>query len=51
MTKKLFLTSAGFLNKEVAEVFLSELPKKPADCQVLMVASGQTEEENYYKLF
>ena len=48
MTKKLFLTSAGFLNKEVANVFLDELSKEPVQSRILMVARGQTKEENYY---
>ena len=48
MTKKLFLTSAGFLNKEVSNLFLKELSKEPNESRVLMVTSGRTEEENHY---
>ena len=48
MIKKLFLTSAGFLNKEVADVFLNELYREPSQSRVLMVAGGRTEEENHY---
>lgn len=45
---KLFLTSAGFLNKKVADLFLKELNKAPEGLKILMVANGQTKEENYY---
>lgn len=46
--KKLFLTSAGFVNKNVANLFLKELNKKPNDCKVFMVSAGLTDEENFY---
>lgn len=46
--KKLFLTSVGFVNKNVADLFLKELNKKPNACKVFMVAAGLTDEENFY---
>lgn len=48
MVKKLFLTSAGFLNKEVTDIFLKELPKQPSDCRVLMITGALTEEDKHY---
>ena len=46
--KKLLLTSAWFLNKEIAEVFLRELAKKPGACNVLLITGALTKEEAYY---
>ncbi|NQV00825.1 MAG: Type 1 glutamine amidotransferase-like domain-containing protein [Parcubacteria group bacterium] len=46
--KKLFLTSAGFLNKEVSDLFLKELDKKPEDSKIFMVTSARIKEEEYY---
>jgi len=48
MNKKLFLTSVGFLNKKVADVFLKELNKEPNKSQVLMVSVQQTKQDKYY---
>ena len=48
MKKKLLLTSAGFLNKEVADLFLEELNKKPSQSRIFMVTSARTKEEEYY---
>lgn len=46
--KKLLLTSAGFLNKEVTNVFLKELNKELSKSRVFMVAGARIEEEEYY---
>lgn len=42
---KLFLTSAGLVNKKLGEFFASMLGKKPADCSALMVALNRTSED------
>ena len=42
---KLLLTSAGLVNKKLGAFFVSILPKKPADCSVLMMAYDQTPED------
>ena len=46
--KKFFLISAGFLNKEISDLFLKELNKKPEDSRIFMVTSARTKEEEYY---
>jgi len=48
MNKKLFLTSAGFLNKEISDLFLKELDKEPSQSRIFMVTSARTKEEEYY---
>ncbi|MBU1177327.1 MAG: Type 1 glutamine amidotransferase-like domain-containing protein [Patescibacteria group bacterium] len=48
MNKKLFLTSAGFLNKEISDLFLKELDKEPSKSRIFMVTSARTKEEEYY---
>lgn len=45
---RLFLTSAGFLNKQVADLFLKDLDKTPDKAEIFMVADAQTQEEKYY---
>ena len=45
---KLLLTSTGFSNQEIINVFLKELDKESSKSRVLMVACGETDEENYY---
>ena len=46
--KKLFLTSAGFINKEISDLFLKELGKEPGKSRIFMATNAGTEEENYY---
>ena len=48
MEKKLFLTSTGFLNKEISDLFLKELDKEPSQSRIFMVTSARTKEEEYY---
>jgi len=48
MTKKLFLTSAGFLNKEISDLFLKEADKELSELRIFMVTSARTKEEEYY---
>lgn len=45
---KLLLTSAGFENKKVGEIFIYEIEKNPVEVKVLIVASARTPEENFY---
>jgi len=45
---KLLLTSAGFLNKEISDLFLKELGKEPSKSRIFMVTSARTREEEYY---
>ena len=45
---KLLLTSAGFLNKEISNLFLKELSKEPNKSKVFMVTGARTKEEEYY---
>lgn len=45
---KLFLTSAGLINKEVADKFISQLSKPVEENRVLIIAYAQTEKEKYY---
>jgi len=47
-TKKLLLTSTGFSNKEITNVFLKKFNKEPSQSRVLMVTGAKTEEENQY---
>lgn len=45
---KLLLTSAGWLNKKIADVFINELGVKPKDAKIFMVTGAQTAEEQHY---
>jgi len=45
---KLFLTSAGLINKEVADKFVQQLSKPIKENRVLVVAYAKTEKEEYY---
>ena len=45
---KLFLTSAGISNMRIRKAFLSALPKKPAECSVLLIAYIQTKREEKF---
>lgn len=44
---KLFLTSAGFTNKKISDLFLKELGKKPEDSRGLMVSAKSPEKEHW----
>lgn len=46
--KKLFLTSAGFINQEIIKVFLAELSKPISDTRILVVAYAQNSNEEFY---
>ena len=45
---KLLLTSAGLANDSITQAFLKLLEKDPETCTALIIAYGQTEEENFY---
>lgn len=45
---KLFLTSAGFTNQEIAREFLAQLPFPVGQSRVLIVAYAQNPEEEFY---
>lgn len=45
---KLFLTSAGIVNKEIKDVFIAELAKQVQDLNILIVAYAQNEQEEFY---
>lgn len=44
----MFLTSAGFLNKNIADKFLKEIGKNPDDIKVFMAEIFRTKEEEHY---
>ena len=45
---KLLLTSSGFSNKQLTEVFVRETKIIPRDCSVLLVVYTQTPDEKFY---
>lgn len=45
---KLFLTSAGIVNKEIKDAFISELAKPVQEFNILIVAYAQNEQEEFY---
>ena len=45
---KLFLTSAGIVNKEIRDSFIAELTKPVQESNVLIVAYAQNEQEEFY---
>jgi dipeptidase E len=45
---KLFLTSAGFTNQEIARIFLKQLPNPVSKNRILIVAYAQNPEEDFY---
>jgi peptidase E len=45
---KLLLTSAGFINTKISEVFVKELPKPAAEVRLLLVPYAQNEKEEFY---
>lgn len=47
--KKLLLTSAGFLNKKVADAFLDLVTKKPSEMKIIFIpTASRTKEELFY---
>lgn len=45
---KLFLTSAGFANNEIAAIFMREMKKKPQGCKGLVVSYACSRTEGYF---
>lgn len=45
---KLFLTSAGIVNKEIKDAFIAELSKPVQESNILIVAYTQNEQEEFY---
>ena len=45
---KLFLTSSGFGNSEIAAIFMREMKKKPEGCKGMVVAYANTRTEEYF---
>ena len=48
MIIKLLLTSAGFVNPEISQVLMKEIPKQAERCKVLMVSYAQNKNEESY---
>lgn len=45
---KLFLTSAGFVNKKIPEIFLQEVGKEVGQIKIFMVVGTRNPEEEFY---
>lgn len=45
---KLFLTSSGFGNGEIAAIFMREMSKRPEGCRGLVVAYANSKTEEYF---